>query len=164
MPWWIWILIGLAALVGETATMALYLLYFGVAAFIVAALAFAGVLPAVQLIAFVVLAIGLLGVVRPRTLHLLGRPVERRVLTNPGLRTDREGVAVEDITPAGGVIRLGRAEYWTARPYPPATLIPRNTRVRIMYVDGVTAYVEAVEESLPGGTGTPPPEDGGGAG
>src|SRR5947209_17331643 len=119
MPWWIWLLIAVVALVGESATMALYLLYFGIAAFIVAALALLGVLPLVQLLAFVVLSIGLLGVVRPRTLHLLSRQVPRGMLTNQGVRPDRQGTVVEEVSSTSGMIRLGNAEFWTARAYEP---------------------------------------------
>lgn len=142
MPWWLWLLVGIAALVGESTTMALYLLYFGVAAFIVALLTLAGVLPIVQLLAFIVLSVGLLGIVRPRTLHLLGRRVPRGQLTNQGVRPDRDGTVVETVTSTSGMVRLGNAEFWTARAYHPGAAMTSGTRVRVVYVDGLTAFVE----------------------
>jgi membrane protein implicated in regulation of membrane protease activity len=149
MPWWIWLLIAIVAFVGESATMALYLLYFGIAALVVAGLTLLGVLPLVQLLAFAVLSVGLLGVVRPRTLHLMVRQVPRGMLTNPGVRPDREAVVVEDVSSGAGMVRLGNAEFWTARAYQPGARLPKGTRVRVVYVDGLTAFVEAVEELPP---------------
>jgi membrane protein implicated in regulation of membrane protease activity len=142
MPWWIWLLIAIAAFVGESATMALYLLYFGVAALAVALLSLFGGLPLVQLVVFVALSIGLLGVVRPRTLHLLGRQVPRSMLTNQGVRPDREGIVVEDVDSGGGMVRLGTADFWSARPYEPGVRIAKGSRVRVTHVEGLTAYVE----------------------
>jgi membrane protein implicated in regulation of membrane protease activity len=150
MPWWIWLLIAIAAFVGESATTALYLLYFGVAAFVVAILALVGAVPLVQLAVFVVLAVGLLGVVRPRTLHLLvARQVPRAFLTNQGVRPDRLGVVVEDVDSDSGMVRLGSAEFWSARSFDPAVQISRGTRVRVMHVHGLTAYVEPLASPSP---------------
>src|SRR5262249_8278151 len=133
---------------------------FGIAAFVVAALALVGTVPIVQLIAFVALSVGLLGLVRPRTLHLLGRQVPRGMLTNPGVRPDREALVVEDVSSSAGMVRLGNAECWTARAYQPGVVLPKGTRVRVVYVDGLTAFVEAVPAPPLPAEAVPAPETG----
>jgi len=145
MPWWIWIILGVLALVGESATMALYLLYFGVAAFVVAALAAFGLWAPLQLAAFLVVSVALLGAVRPRTLHLLSKPVPRGMLTNQGVRPDRQGTVVEDVTTSSGMIQLGKGDFWTARALETGARIVSGNRVRVVFVDGLTAFVEPAE-------------------
>src|SRR5438067_4852532 len=81
MPWWVWVLVGVLALAGESASMALFLLNVGIAAFVVAALAAFGVPALGQAGVFVLLAIVLIGLVRPRLLQALGRGRQPRPLT-----------------------------------------------------------------------------------
>ena len=162
MEWWIWLLIAVAAFVGESATMALYLLYFGIAAVVVAALALTGVVAVVQLVVFLVLSVGLLGVVRPRTLRLLGRRVPSGMLTNQGVRPDREAIVEAEVSATTGMIRLGNAEFWTARTYEQGMNLPPGTRVRVVYVDGLTAYVEPLMPASATGPGGDPERSAGG--
>ncbi len=102
-----------------------------------------------QLLAFVVLSIGLLGVVRPRMLHLIGRQIPRGMLTNQGIKPDRAGVVAETVSSTSGMIRLGNAEFWTARAYHAGAVLAPGTPVRVVYVDGLTAYVEPQESVTP---------------
>jgi len=144
MPWWLWVLLGVLALAGETATMALFLLYVGVAAFVAAALSLFNLGVVAQAGVFVALSILLIVLVRPRMLHALGGRVPHRSLTNQGSLVDRVGTVTQAVTADSGMIRLGNAEFWTARANPPVQRIDVGESARIVYVTGLTAYVEPV--------------------
>lgn len=147
MSWWLWLLVGVLALAGEAASMALFLLYVGVAAFVVTLLAFFGAGPVAQLGVFVVLSVLLIGLVRPRMLQALSGRVPHRALTNQGMLVDRTATVTQTVTRDGGMIRLGNAEFWSARANPPTHSIEAGSIVRIVYVDGLTAYVDPVPAS-----------------
>lgn len=142
MPWWLWVLLGVLALAGEALSMALFLLYVGLAAFAAALLALLHLGPAAQLGVFVLLAALLLGLVRPRMLQALAGRVPHRTLTNQGPLVDRLATVTHPVTAGEGMVRVGTAEFWTARAVPPTAHIAVGQRVRILYVDGLTAYVE----------------------
>ena len=145
MTWWLWILLGVLALAGEAASMALFLIYVGVAAFAAGILALIGLGAAAQVAAFVALSLLLLGLVRPRMLHALVGRIPQRTLTNQGRMVDRLAEVTQPVTEHSGMIRVGNAEFWTARLSPPATRpIEAGQSVRIVYIDGVTAYVSPV--------------------
>ena len=147
MSWWLWVLLGVLALAGESISMALFLLYVAIAAFVAALLAFLHIGPAAQVGVFVVLSLLLIGLVRPRMLHALAGRVPHRGLTNQGRLVDRLATVTQTVTPDGGMVRVGNAEFWTARVTPPTERIAVGSSVRIVYVDGLTAYVEPVAPS-----------------
>jgi membrane protein implicated in regulation of membrane protease activity len=144
MSWWLWVLLGVLALAGESISMALFLLYVAIAAFVAALLALLHLGPAAQVGVFVVLSLLLIGLVRPRMLHALAGRVPHRALTNQGRLVDRLATVTQTVTPDGGMVRVGNAEFWTARVSPPTERIAVGSSVRIVYVDGLTAYVEPV--------------------
>jgi membrane protein implicated in regulation of membrane protease activity len=144
MSWWIWVLLGILALAGESVSMALFLLYVGIAAFVAAVLALLGAGVGVQVGVFLALAVGLIGLVRPRMLQVWVGRVPLRALTNQGLGPDRVATVVQDVTLDSGSIRVGNAEFWSARSIPPTQRIEAGSTVRIVYVDGLTAYVDPV--------------------
>src|ERR671936_665527 len=76
-------------------------------------------------------------------LALAGR-VPHRTLTNQGRLVDRLATVTQTVTSDGGMVRIGNAEFWTARVTPPTERIEVGSTVRIVYVDGLTAYVEPV--------------------
>src|SRR5439155_23767784 len=115
MLWWLWALLGVLALAGESISMALFLLYVGIAAFVAALLALVHVGPAAQVGVFVVLSLLLIGLVRPRMLHALAGRVPHRALTNQGSLVDRLATVTQTVTPSGGTVRVGTAEFFTAR-------------------------------------------------
>src|SRR5919204_1687840 len=124
MPWWLWALLGVLALAGEAISMALFLLYVAIAAFVAALLALLHINVAAQVGVFVVLSVLLVGLVRPRMLHALAGRVPHRALTNQGRLVDRLATVTQAVTPSGGTVRVGNAEFWTARVTPP----PRASR------------------------------------
>jgi len=142
MPWWLWALFGIAACAGETVNLTLFLLYVGVAAFAASVLSYAGVATAAQFGVFSVLSVLLIVLVRPRMVQALVGRVPTRALTNQGRMIDRTGTVIDAVTRDSGHIRVGTAEFWTARINPPATRIEPGQTVRIAYVDGLTAYVD----------------------
>src|SRR5947209_6390473 len=144
MPWWVWILVGVLALAGESASMALFLLNVGMAAFVVAALAAFGVPALGQAGVFVLLAIVLIGLVRPRLLQALGRGRQPRPLTTQEALVGRVATATQPVTDEGGMVRVGQGEFWTARVTSAGQQIEAGSRVRIARVEGLTAYVEPI--------------------
>lgn len=141
MAWWLWVLIGMLALAGESASMALFLIYVGVAAFAAALLSLAGAGTVVQLGIFVALSLLLLGLVRPRMIQALTLRIPQHSLTNQGRMVDRAGTVIQTVTTHSGAIRVGNAEFWTARINPSTPPIEVGSPVRIVYLDGATAYV-----------------------
>lgn len=148
MPWWLWLLVGVLALAGEAASMALFLLYVGVAAIVVALLSLFNLGQVAQLGVFVLLSVLLIGLVRPRMLQALAGRVPHRALTNQGTLVDRVATVTQTVTRDGGMIRVGNAEFWSARANPPAQRIGIGDQARIIYVDGLTAYVEPIVVSV----------------
>ena len=147
MPWWAWVLVGVLALAGESASMALFLLGVGIAAFVAAALAALGVPALGQAGIFVLVAVVLIGLVRPRLLQALVEHRQPRPLTTQEALIDRIATVTETVTDEGGMVRLGRGEFWSARATSPTQQIEAGSRVRIARVEGLTAYVEPVAEA-----------------
>jgi membrane protein implicated in regulation of membrane protease activity len=151
VPWFIWLLIAVLALAGETVSTAFVLLYIGLAAAVTAVFAALGMPFALQLVVFIPLTLALLSLVRPRTLALLhGNAPKRQIVSHSGM-VDRTAVVEREVTDEAGMVRLGTGEFWTARAYPPGGTIAKGSTVRIMFVDGLTVHV-----SLPTQSGTLP--------
>jgi len=141
MVWWSWALLGLALLAAELLTPGgLYLLFFGLAALAVGALAGAGLAdpPWLQWALFSILSVVSLLLFRgPLLARLKGRdsqahPVDTLVgeLATP----------LEDLAPGGaGKVEL-RGTIWNARNAGQAALA-RGRRSRVERVDGLTLWV-----------------------
>jgi membrane protein implicated in regulation of membrane protease activity len=141
VPWFIWLVIAVLALAGETVSTAFVLVYVGVAAAITAVFAALGLPLVFQLVVFIPLTLALLTMVRPRSLALLhGRGGQHQISAHTAM-IDRMGMAESDISESMGMVRLGSGEFWTARAYPPGAVIAKGSKVRVMFVDGLTAHV-----------------------
>jgi membrane protein implicated in regulation of membrane protease activity len=147
MPWFIWLVIAVLALAGETVSTAFVLIYVGVAAAITALLAALGVPFVLQLVVFIPLTLALLTLVRPKSLALLHSRTPMREISSQSHLVDRVAVAETDVSDVGGMVRLGSGEFWTARSYPPGTQIAKGSSVRIMFVDGLTVHVSLPKDS-----------------
>src|SRR5437764_11213260 len=110
MSWWLWVLLGVLALAGESISMALFLLYVGIAAFVAALLALLHISVAAQVGVFVVLSLLLIVLVRPRMLHALAGRVPHRVLTNQGPLVDRLATVTQPLPPDRGTAPAANAE------------------------------------------------------
>src|ERR687883_1118531 len=141
MPWWAWVLVGVLALAGESASMALFLLGAGLAAFVAAVLAVLGVPALGQAGVFVLLSVVLIGLVRPRLLQALVGHRQPRPLTTQEALIGRVATVTEPVTDEGGMVRLGRGEFWSARATSPTQQIEAGSRLRIPRVEGFAAYV-----------------------
>ena len=139
-----WILVGLVLLVGEWQSMSLFLLYAGVVAFIVAIMSWRGVTLSGQLISFVGLSLVLTVIIRPRMLQMISGHLPTSLLTNHGAMMNRVGIAEKPITTSDGLVQFGNGEFWTARVDEYQVPIEAGSRVRVLYVDRLTIYVEPV--------------------
>jgi membrane protein implicated in regulation of membrane protease activity len=104
-----------------------------------------------QVLVAIITSAGMLVVIRPwlaRKVHHTGE-----LKTGAAHVIGRSGVVVKEISPdGGGSIRLG-GELWTARPFDGHSTIQPGTRVEVMEIDGATAVVYPIGESLdPGPT------------
>lgn len=57
----------------------------------------------------------------------------------------KHAIVTEPVNEDGGQIRLGQGEFWSARLYQGTEALARNTRVEIVYVEGLTALVAPLE-------------------
>jgi len=147
VPWFVWLIIAAMALAGEVASTAFILVYVGAAAILTAVLAAVGLPTALQLAVFVPVTVALLTVVRPHTLARLGVPRQPMQLTGHSRLVDRQAVVEQDVSDDAGLVQLGAGEYWSARAYPPGTMIPKGSIVRVMFVQGLIVHVTIPTES-----------------
>lgn len=135
--WEWWLLAAVLLLLGELATNALvFLMPFG-GAIAAAGLAALGVPWYGQLIAFVVVSIGLIAFVRPLAL---------RRQSGPGLRTGaaalvgQEALVTAQVDRNRGQIRL-EGQIWSARALDPDRIFEPGEAVHVAAIDGATAVV-----------------------
>jgi membrane protein implicated in regulation of membrane protease activity len=139
-----WVVLAALAFVGELLSVSFFLLFFSLGALVGLAIALLGLGLTAQAIGFVAASILSMAVLRPALMHRISvRGSERYESHNI---TGRSGVVTEPIEPGGsGTVRIGSAEFWTARAVYPEQSIEPGTRVRVLDTDGITALVEAVE-------------------
>lgn len=158
--WWLWIVIAVAAAIGEMMTTGLFLAAVAVAALIVAVLAV--VLPsALQFVAFVGLSLTGIAVFRPIVVRALGMESASE-MTGPVTHSHlvgRRATAVRQIDGTGGQIRIGEGEFWTARTFNPDEIIPAGQTVEILLVDGLTALVTPAATPIATSTSSLPQEE-----
>ena len=140
--WVVWLIAAVVLGVAEvmTGTLALALVAVGALAAALSSALGAGVV--VQLLAFVVVSVAGLALIRPIAL--------RRLRRRPALRTGtaalvgQTGYVLADVSPHGGRIRIG-GEEWSARPYDEMSLIPTGSTVDVLQIKGATALVHPRE-------------------
>jgi membrane protein implicated in regulation of membrane protease activity len=139
MAWWVWLLAGLGLLGFELLTPGgFFILFFGLGALIVGALAGLGLTEPVwlQWLLFSLLSVGSLLLFRRRLLAWLQSPEARAAV---GLVGD-VAVLLDDVPPGA----VGKAELrgtaWSVRHDGPETLA-RGRRCRVERVDGLTLHV-----------------------
>jgi len=139
MAWWVWLLAGLALLGFELLTPGgFFILFFGLGALVVGALAGLGLTEPVwlQWLLFSLLSVGSLLLFRRRLLAWLQSPEARAAV---GLVGD-VAVLLDDVPPGA----VGKAELrgtaWSVRHNGPETLA-RGRRCRVERVDGLTLHV-----------------------
>lgn len=139
--WWHWLVLGLLLAVAELATPGgFYLIFFGVGAALVGALAAANAAGPVwvQLLLFSILSIGSLVLFRARLLKAVQREPQR-----PPVDTlvGELASAVGAISPGSiGQVEL-RGTVWSAKNASTSALAARS-RCRVVWVDGLLLHVE----------------------
>ena len=141
--WAAWL--GIALLLGsaELLSLELTLLMLSVGAVAGAVTAAAGAPVVLQVLAAVLVAAGLLVVVRPSVVGRLHHGPELRSGTAAIIGT--EGFVVREIDHSDGQVKLG-GEVWTARPYDDSVVIEVGARVQVLEIRGATALVVEVPQ------------------
>jgi len=92
----------------------------------------------VQALVALVVAVGMLAVVRPVALRHLRTPVETR--TGVAALVGEQAVALERVDARSGRVKI-KGEVWSARTYDPSQVIEPGRNVEVMQIDGATAVV-----------------------
>jgi membrane protein implicated in regulation of membrane protease activity len=140
--WLVWLVAAGALAVAEVLTLTLVLGMLAGAAAVAALLAAVGGGPAIQVAAFAVVSVLLLGVVRPIARRHRHVPVEIR--TGTDALVGKRATTLTPVDAHGGQVRLG-GEIWTARAYDDSYVIPAGAAVDVAQIDGATAVVLPLE-------------------
>jgi membrane protein implicated in regulation of membrane protease activity len=138
-PWLLWLIAAGLFAAGEVASLDLVLLMFAGGALGGAAVALAGGAVALQLVAFAVVSLLLLAVVRPiATRHLTqGTPQQ---VDGVEAVVGKTAQVTRPVDRHSGRIKLG-ADEWSARTQHSGELFAIGETVRILQIDGATAVV-----------------------
>jgi membrane protein implicated in regulation of membrane protease activity len=137
-PWLVWLIIAGVFAGGEAATGTFVLLMMSGGALGGAVAAALGGALLVQVIVSIVIALGLLWLVRPVAIrHLNPGPA---AITGSDALVGREAVVLSEVTQDDGRVRLNGA-VWSARSKDPRQELPAGTRVSVIAIEGATAVV-----------------------
>jgi membrane protein implicated in regulation of membrane protease activity len=136
--WIIWLIAAVALGVAELLTMTFALGLIAVGAVAAAVVSAAGGGGLLQLGAFVLAALGGLGVVRPIALRHVRQPPLLR--TGVSALVGRSAIVVEEVSAHAGQVRIG-GDLWSSRPYDETLTIPVGATVDVMLIEGATALV-----------------------
>ena len=140
--WVIWVIAAAALGVAELLTTTLALGLVAVGALAAALTSALGGDIALQLIAFAVVSLAGIMLIRPYALRRLRRRPELR--TGTAALVGQTGFVLADVTPNAGRIRIG-GEEWSARPYDEMSVIPSGSTVDVLQIKGATALVHPRE-------------------
>ena len=140
-----WAVLAALAFAGELLSVSFFLLFFSLGALVALLMAFAGLGIGLQVAGFIVASVLSMVVLRPALMHRISFRSSERYERRDSI-AGKSGVVTNSIEPGGsGMVRIGSAEFWTARAVYPEQRIESGTRVRVLGTDGITALVEAVE-------------------
>lgn len=134
----IWLIVAAALAVGEVASLGLVLGFVAVGAVIAAAVALAGAGVVLQLVAFIVGAVALLGLLRPVATRHLHTP--RGIRTGAAALVGARALVLERVDAHSGRVKIG-GEVWSARSYDEAQVIEPGATVEVYEIKGATALV-----------------------
>jgi membrane protein implicated in regulation of membrane protease activity len=140
MPGWvIWMIVAVGLALGELATPGMFFLGpVAVAAIPAAVVALIGGPAWLQLLVFILCALGSIAVLRPIARAHLQMPALTR--TGTAALVGARAVVLERVDADGGLIRLG-GEEWSARAYMEEQVMEPGTRVEVAQIQGATALV-----------------------
>ena len=135
----LWLVLGVVLIVSEVISLTLVLGMLGVGALVAAGVAFAGLGPVLQLVAFAGASTGLLLFVRPPVKAALDKAgtTER---TDVRMLQGASAVVVQRVTDDSGQVRLN-GELWRARPYAGTGPVDVGKAVSVAGVDGATLLI-----------------------
>lgn len=140
--WVVWLVAAAVLGVAELLTTTLALALVAVGALAAAAVSALGANAGVQILAFVVVSLAGITLIRPLGLKRLQRHPTLR--TGTAALVGQTGLVLADVSPHGGRIRIG-GEEWSARPYDEMSVIPSGATVDILQIKGATALVHPRE-------------------
>jgi membrane protein implicated in regulation of membrane protease activity len=138
--WLIWLIVGVAAAVGELLTGGLFLAPFAIGAFAAMAAALAGAGAAIEVLAFAALSLGSFSLLRPIARRHQSTPP--RLRTNTAALVGTSAIVVDRIANDEhvGSVRIG-GEVWTARAYQDEHVLEPGAKVQVVEIRGATALV-----------------------
>lgn len=146
---WFWIVVAILAAIGEVVSYDLFMASVAGAALITAAVAFAQVPVAGQVLTFSALSLVGIGVLRPAVKHALGidSMAQQSIRATSSHVIGKRAIVTQAVDANGGQIRIGQGEFWTARTYEPSASIAAGSPVEVVLVEGLTALVEPVADA-----------------
>ena len=140
MPaWLLWAIAAALLAVGELLTSGLFFLGpVAIAAAIAAILAALGASAVVQFLAFVILSIASVAVLRPLAKSHIKVPPMLRTGTDALVGSD--ALVLEQVDAHGGRVKIG-GEEWSARAFMADQVIEAGARVEVVKIEGATALV-----------------------
>ena len=140
--WVVWLIAAAVLGVAELLTTTLALALVAVGALAAALASALGANAGIQILAFVVVSLAGITMIRPLGLKRLQRHPTLR--TGTAALVGKTGLVLDDVGPHGGRIRIG-GEEWSARPYDEMSVIPSGSTVDILQIKGATALVHPRE-------------------
>ena len=140
--WLVWTLVAAVCAGAEALTLTLVLGFVAVAAALALLVAVIGGPVALQLVAFIVGSIGLVGVARPIAKSHLHTPAELKSGTDA--LVGRSALVLETVDAHHGSVKIG-GEVWTARAYIEDQVLQAGTSVDVVKIQGATALVYGTE-------------------
>lgn len=142
---WFWLVVALLAGVGEVLTTGLFLAIVAVAAVLAAIVALVLPVVLVQVALFAGASLAGIAFLRPVLIRALGTDSGAHSARLPQSQlVGRRATVTRTVDSAGGQVRIGDGEFWSARAYDPDDLIPVGAPAEIMVIDGLTALVSPV--------------------
>ena len=138
--WVLWLIAAVIFAVGEIASMGFFLAPFAGGALVAALVSAVGAPDAASWIAFLLVSLALLALLRP--LARSHRRMPSQLRTGTAALVGRSAVVVERIsnTEAVGCVRL-EGELWTARAFDEDEVFEPGARVQVVDIKGATALV-----------------------
>jgi membrane protein implicated in regulation of membrane protease activity len=136
--WIAWLVVAVLLAVGEVLTLGLVVGMVAAGALVGAVAALAGAGLALQVLAFLVASVALLGLVRPVARAHLRQP--RALRTGTAALVGARALVLERVDVHGGRVKIG-GEVWSARAYDEAQSIEPGTTVEVVKIEGATALV-----------------------
>lgn len=147
MAWLWWLAAALALVVVQMIVVDVLFLMLAAGALAAALAAGLGAPFWAQALAFAVVSVVLVAIVRPIAMQRL-KGGEDGTSTNARALVGRTAEVVVDVTTRSGRVKLA-GEVWTARTEDSAHVLTTGTVVRVVRIDGATAVVTAITAPLP---------------